>query len=75
VFVGVFGASEERAGANPGGQESKYENEGGKRAAGDEVVRFGFHLAEATERDTKQRENDENKYDRVKVHGLGTSVL
>ena len=75
MLIGVFRTCEERAGANPGRQESEHKNEGGKRAAGDEVVRFGFHLAEATEGDTEKGENDEDKYDRVKVHGLGTSVL
>src|SRR5258705_11598257 len=71
MSVSIFRTGEEGAGANPGRQESKYQNEGGKRATCDEVVRFGFHLAKTTEGDTKQGENDEAKYDRVKIHVVG----
>jgi hypothetical protein len=71
MSVGIFRTCQERAGTNPGRQKSKYENEGRKRTAGDEVVCFGFHLAEAAEGDTEKGENDEDKYDRVEIHEVG----
>ena len=38
VAVGVLGAAEQRAGADPGAEQGEDEDEGGQRAAGDEVV-------------------------------------
>ena len=41
VLVGVLGAAQEGAGAYPGAEECEDEDDGGERAAGDEVVSTG----------------------------------
>ncbi len=51
VSVGVFCAAEERAGADPAGEQGEDEDEGGEAAAGDEVVGLGSDLSEPRERD------------------------
>ena len=68
MAVGVFGAAEQRAGADPGTEQGEDEDEGGEGAAGDEVVGAGLDLAEAGERDSEQSEDDEGEDDGVEVH-------
>ena len=59
VLVGVLCAAEQRAGADPTGEQREDENERRKRAAGDEVVGLGLYLAEPRERDVEQRQDDQ----------------
>ena len=76
VAVGVFGAAEQRAGADPGAEQGEDEDEGGQGASGDEVVGAGVDLAQAGERDGEQGEDDEGEDDGVEVHeGLRTLPL
>ena len=49
--------------------ESSVKDEGRQRAAGDEVVRLGFDLGHAGERDAQQGDDDEAEDEGVKVHG------
>src|ERR1039458_8282529 len=42
VFVGVLSASKERARADPRGEQREHENNGGERAASDQVVGLGL---------------------------------
>src|ERR1035437_720875 len=74
VLVGVFGAAEQRAGSDPGAEESEDQDEGGERASGDEVVGLGLDLAEARERDGEEGCDDEDEDDGVEVH-LGVGCL
>ena len=69
VFVGVFGAAEEGARADPGTEQGEDEDEGGQGAAGDEVVGLGLDLGDAGERDGEEGEYDDGEDDGVKVHG------
>ena len=75
MLVGVLRAAQQRAGADPGGEQREDENDGRKRAAGDKVVGLGLYFGERRERDTEQREDDQAKNDRVEIHELRTSVL
>ena len=68
VTVAVLGRGEERAGADPGTEQSEDQHEGGEGAAGDEVVGLGLDLAETRQRDGEQGEDDEGEDDGVKVH-------
>ena len=74
VAVGVFGAAEQRAGADPGAEQGEDEDEGGEGATGDEVVGAGVDLAQARERDGEQGEDDDGEHDGVEVHGGWGSV-
>ena len=68
MFVGVFSASEEGAGADPGAEQGEDEHEGGERSAGDEVVGLGLDLAQAAERDAEQDQGDKGDDDGVESH-------
>ena len=68
MAIAVLGSGEERAGADPGTEQSEDEDEGGERAAGDEVVGLGLHLAETREGDGEQRGDDDGEDDGVDVH-------
>ena len=69
MFVGILGAAEERAGADPGTEQGEDEDEGGQGTAGDQVVGSGVDLAETRERDGEQSEDDEGEDDGVEIHG------
>ena len=75
VLIGVLGAGKQRAGADPRAQKRENKDNGGQRPAGNKVVGLCFYLGDARQRDPKQSENDEAENNRVKIHGLGTSVL
>ena len=68
VLVGVLGAAEEGARADPGAEQGKDEDEGGERAAGDEVVGLGLDRAKAAERDAEEGEGDQGDDGGVEVH-------
>ena len=59
VFIGVFGASEKGAGADPGAEEGEDEDVGREGASGYEVVGFGFDLGDAGERNPEEGDDDE----------------
>ena len=68
VFIGVFGASEEGAGADPAGEQGEDEDEGGQGAAGDEIVGFRLDLAETGERDREEGQDDDGQNGGVEIH-------
>ena len=65
VAIGVLRASKQRAGSDPTGEQGEDEDEGGKRAAGDQVVCAGMHLAQARKRDGEQCDDDDGERDGV----------
>jgi hypothetical protein len=67
VFVGVLGASEEGARADPAGEQSEDEDEGWKGAAGDEVVGFRLDLAETGEGDREEGQDDDGQNGGVEI--------
>ena len=71
VAIGVLRAAQQRAGADPRTEQGEDEDEGGQRAAGDEVIGAGVDLAQAGERDGEQGEDDEGEREGVEVHGAG----
>ncbi len=75
VVVGVLGAAEERAGADPTGEEGEDEDEGGEGASGDEVVGLGLDLAETGERDGEEGQDDDGQDCGVEVHVFGDCSL
>ena len=56
VVVGVLRAAEQRARADPAGEQCEDENECGKRAAGDEVVGLGLRLRRRESETVSRRE-------------------
>src|SRR5262249_727191 len=67
VLEGVLRASEQTAGADPGGKQGKDQHVPRQSAARDQVICFRFYFANLAEAYYQQYSNDDREHDGVKV--------